>query len=74
MDGFTDAELDSARKVLRAMLGHPEPEPEQGNVVPQEGRTTGAPAISPDQYARDFVNRVAGRIPAHSPDLPEKDS
>jgi hypothetical protein len=73
MDGFTDAELESARKVLRAMLGHPDPEPEQGNVVPQEGRTTGTPAISPDQYARDFVNRVAGRIPAHSPELPEKD-
>ncbi len=75
MDGFTDAELESARKVLRAMLGHPEPESVPGpNIVPQEGRTTGAPGISPDQYARDFVNRVAGRIPAHSPELPEKDS
>ncbi len=74
MDGFTDVELESARKVLRAMLGHPEPEPENtGNVVPAEGKDPGTPGISDDQYARDFVNRVAGRIPAHSPELPEKE-
>jgi hypothetical protein len=71
MDGFTGAELESARKVLRAMLGHPETEPEQGNVVPQEGRTTGTPAISPDQYARDFIRRINGTVPAYAEQLPE---
>jgi hypothetical protein len=66
-----DAEL---REVIRKLLGIPDPEPDNtGNVVPNEGRTTGAPGISPDQYARDFVNRVAGRIPAHSPELPEQE-
>ncbi len=70
---MTDNDVERLRALLRAMLGHPEPEPAQGNIVAQEGRTTGTPAISPDQYARDFVNRVAGRIPAHSPELPEPD-
>ena len=64
-------DLDRLRGLLRRMLGHDEPEPEHGNVVAAEGRTTGTPAISPDQRARDFVNRVAGRIPAHAEHLPE---
>jgi hypothetical protein len=73
MDGFTEAELESARKVLRAMLGHPDPEPENSAVVPNEGRSTGTPRITPEQYARDFVARVTGRTPAHSEQLPEQD-
>jgi hypothetical protein len=75
MDGFTEAELESARKVLRRMLGHPDPEPENtGNIVPNEGRSSGAPRITDEQYARDFVARVTGRIPAHGAELPEQDS
>jgi len=74
MDGFTEDELESARKVLRAMLGHPEPEPATGNVVAQEGRTTGAPGISPDQYRLDFLDRITGRTPMYGSELPEKDS
>ena len=69
-----DDDLDRLRALLRAMLGHPEPEPATGNVVPQEGRTTGVPGISDEQYARDFVARVAGRIPAFGAELPEKES
>ena len=62
-------------KLLRRILGEAEPEPVSGpNIVPNEGRTTGRPGISDEQYARDFANRVAGRIPAYSPELPEKDS
>ncbi len=74
MDGFTEAELESARKVLRAMLGQPDPEPENSAVVPNEGRSTGAPRITDEQYARDFVARVAGRIPAYGAELPEQDT
>lgn len=75
MDIEDDALMEEVRKVLRAMLGHPDPEPENtGNAVPNEGRSTGAPRISPDQYSRDFVARVSGRIPAHGAELPEQDS
>ena len=77
MDIEDDALMEEVRKVLRAMLGHPDPEPEPektGNVVPTEGRSTGAPRISDDQLAKDFVARVTGRIPAHGAELPEQDS
>ncbi len=73
MDGFTNAELDSARKVLRAMLGHPEPEPQQGNIVPSEGGNPASPGISDEQYARDFIRRLNGTIPAYAEQLPEPD-
>ncbi len=72
MDGFTDAELESARKVLRAMLGHPdEPEPATGNVVPAEGKNPGTPGISDDQYRLDFIRRITGTVPAYAEQLPE---
>jgi hypothetical protein len=74
MDGFTDAELESARKVLRAMLGHPDPDPEPektGNHVPAEGRNPTPPGISPEQYARDFIRRVTGEVAAYAEQLPE---
>lgn len=75
MDIEDDIVTEEVRKVLRRMLGHPDPEPENtGNAVPNEGRSTGAPRISPDQYSRDFVARVSGRIPAHGAELPEQDS
>lgn len=74
-----DALMEEVRKVLRAMLGSPDPEPESesektGNIVPTEGRSSGAPRITDDQYAKDFVARVSGRIPAHGAELPEQDS
>ncbi len=71
MDGFTDAELESARKVLRAMLGHPEPEPKQGNIVPNEGGNPAPPGISPEEYARDFIRRVTGEVAAYAEQLPD---
>ena len=75
MDIEDDALMEEVRKVLRAMLGHPDPEPENtGNFVPTEGRSSGAPRITDDQRARDFVARVSGRIPAHGAELPEQDS
>lgn len=75
MDIEDDALMEEVRKVLRAMLGHPDPEPEKtGNIVPTEGRNSGTPRITDDQYAKDFVARVSGRIPAHGAELPEKES
>ena len=75
MDIEDDALMEEVRKVLRRMLGHPDPEPENtGNIVPNEGRSSGAPRITDEQYARDFVARVTGRIPAHGAELPEQDS
>jgi hypothetical protein len=72
MDGFTDAELESARKVLRAMLGHPDPEPEKtGNIVSREGRNPTPPGISPEEYARDFIRRVTGEVAAYAEQLPD---
>ena len=76
MDIEDDALMEEVRKVLRRMLGHPDAEPESesektGNIVPNEGRSSGAPRITDDQYAKDFVARIAGRIPAHSEQLPE---
>jgi hypothetical protein len=75
MDIEDDALMEEVRKVLRAMLGEVEPEPVTGpNIVPNEGRSTGTPRITDEQYARDFVARVTGRIPAHGAALPEKES
>ena len=75
MDTEDDALMEEVRKVLRAMLGQPDPEPvNTGNVVKTEGRSTGAPRISDEQYARDFVARVTGRIPTFGAELPEQDS
>jgi hypothetical protein len=74
MDIEDDAVMEEVRKVLRAMLGQPDPEPENSAVVPNEGHSTGAPRITDEQYARDFVARVAGRIPAFGAELPEQDS
>ncbi len=67
-------DLERLRALLRAMLGHPEPEPQQtGNVVPQEGRSAGRPGISAEQYARDFIRRLNGTTAAYAEQLPEKD-
>jgi hypothetical protein len=67
-----EGDIDRLRALLRAMLGHAEPEPEQtGNVVPQEGRSAGRPGISADQYAADFIKRLTGEIPAFAQQLPE---
>ncbi len=72
VDNLGDPEL---RKLLHRLLGQAEPEPVSGpNIVAREGRTTGAPGISPEQYARDFVQRISGRIPMYGADLPEQDS
>ena len=74
MDGFTDAELESARKVLRAMLGHPVPEPATGLRIPAEGRNPTPPGITDEQYARDFIRRVTGEVAAHAEVLPEPET
>ena len=75
MDLEDDALMEEVRKVLRALLGSPDPEPENtGNIVPNEGRSSGKPKITDGQVARDFVARVTGRIPAHGAELPEKES
>ncbi len=71
VDNLGDPEL---RKLLHRLLGQDEPEPARSAVVPREGRSTGAPRVTPEQHARDFVARVAGRIPAYGNELPEQDS
>jgi hypothetical protein len=74
VDDMSDADLEAARKVLRRLLGHPEPESVPGpNIVPQEGRTTGTPGISDEQYRLDFLRRLNGTIPAYAEQLPEPD-
>jgi hypothetical protein len=62
------------RKMLRRLLGQPDAEPTRSAVVPREGRSTGAPRVTDEQRAKDFVARVAGRIPAYGAELPEKES
>ena len=72
MDTEDDALMEEVRKVLRAMLGHPDPEPEKtGNIVPTEGRSSGKPRIDADQYSRDFLRRINGTTPAYAEQLPE---
>ena len=72
MDIEDDALMEEVRKVLRAMLGSPDPEPENtGNIVPNEGRSTGAPRITDDQRARDFLRRINGTTPTVADRLPE---
>ena len=71
-----DDNLEQVRAVLRQLLGQvepaPEPEPAAGaNVVPSEGRSSGKPRISPDQYSRDFLRRINGTIPTLADRLPE---
>jgi hypothetical protein len=67
-----DALMEEVRKVLRAMLGQPDPEPVTGPpIVPSEGRSTGAPRILPDQYSRDFLRRINGTTPTFADRLPE---
>jgi hypothetical protein len=62
------------RKMLRHILGQAEPEPVSGpNIVPNEGRTTGKPGITPEQYTADFIKRVTGAIPAAAEQLPEQE-
>jgi hypothetical protein len=76
VDDMSAADLEAARKVLRRLLGHPEPEPEPeqtGCVVPREGSNPAPPGISDEQYARDFIRRLNGTIPAYAEQLPEKD-
>ena len=61
-------------KLLRRILGEAEPEPVSGpNIVPNEGRTTGKPGITPEQYTADFIKRVTGAIPAAAEQLPEQE-
>jgi hypothetical protein len=71
VNNLGDPEL---RKLLHRLLGQDEPEPVNSAVVAREGRSTGTPRITDEQYARDFVARVTGRIPAHGAELPEKES
>lgn len=64
------------RKMLRRILGKPEPEPATGLVVANEGSNPAPPGISARQYALDFLSRLNGVIPAYAEVLPEpeKDS
>jgi hypothetical protein len=64
-------DLERLRALLRAMLGHPEPEPQQGNIVPSEGGNPAPPGISAEQYARDFIRRLNGTTAAYAEQLPE---
>ncbi len=71
MDIEDDALMEEVRKVLRQLLGEVEPEPENSAVVPNEGRSTGAPRITDDQRARDFLRRINGTTPTFADRLPE---
>lgn len=67
-----DDGLEAVRKVLRQLLGKPDPEPVTGpNVVPNEGRSSGQPRIDADQFSRDFLRRINGTTPAYAEQLPE---
>jgi hypothetical protein len=68
VDNLADSEL---RTMLRRLLGQPDPEPKRNQPNPREGRTTGAPGISPDQYRRDFLRRLTGTQAAYAEQLPE---
>ena len=73
---MTTEDNTELRKILRQILGQPEPEPTTGNVVPAEGRNASPLPISPRQYALDFLSRLTGVTPAYAEVLPEpeKDS
>ncbi len=71
---MTTEDNPELRKVLRQLLGQPEPEPAHGNHVPREGGNPAPPGVGPEQYALDFIRRVNGTIAAYAEQLPEPET